>query len=123
MQIYWNEILGRAHLTAATAILRSRYWVDALRLGATENNLLSFAAAFRGLIESAADSWTTLRLVPVTLARDHPQILQALSGNVRMQLFLAPALEDALIHLFLCPTSHKARTPGRASIAQSSSCS
>jgi hypothetical protein len=119
MEIYWNEILGRAHLTAATAILRSRHWVDAVRLGATENNVLSFAAAFRGLIESAADSSTTLGLVPVTLARDLPQILQALSGNIGLQMFLAPALEDALIHysyarhltkpeLQAAPPSHKA---------------
>lgn len=119
MQIYWNEILGRAHLTAATAILRSRHWVDALCLGAKENNLLSFAAAFRGLIESAADSSTTLQLVPLTLARAHTQILKALSGNVGMQRFLAPALEDALIHysyarhltkpeLQAAPPSHKA---------------
>jgi hypothetical protein len=119
MQIYWNEILGRAHLASATAILRSRQWIEAMRVAAMVPNLLSFAASFRGLLESAADSSSALKSVPLTLARDHPYVLRALAGEAPSQTFLAPELEDTLIHysyarhltkaeLQAVPRSHKA---------------
>lgn len=119
MQIYWGEILGRAHLTAATAILRSRRWIDAVLSAVDDKNLLSFAAALRGLIESAADSSTALNTIPRTLTRYHSHILRALSGNSGRVLFTVPDAEDTLIHfsyarhlskaeIQMAPTSHKA---------------
>ncbi|MEJ5377873.1 MAG: hypothetical protein WHX93_14960 [bacterium] len=119
MEIYWNEILARAHLASATAILRSRQWIEAMRVAAMTPNLLSFAASFRGLLESAADSSTALRSVALTLARDHPHVLLALAGKARSQIILAPELEETLIHyayarhltkaeLKAAPQSHKA---------------
>ena len=98
MQIYWNEILARAHLASATAILRSRQWIEGMRVAATASNLLSFAACFRGLIESAADSSSALKSVALTLARDHGYVIQALAAQAKSQTFLAPELEDTLIH-------------------------
>ena len=98
MQIYWGEILARAHLTAVTAILRSRHWITAVISAARDNNLLAFAAAFRGLIESAADASTALRSIPGTLARDHSQISRALSGDLGRTFFTVNQIEDQLIH-------------------------
>ena len=98
MQIYWGEILARAHLTAVTAILRSRHWIAAVILTARESNLLAFAAALRGLVESAADASTALQSVPRTLARDCSRVCRALSGELGKTLLVASQLEDALIH-------------------------
>jgi hypothetical protein len=120
MQIYWGEMLARAHLTAVVAVLRSRHWIAAVMLAAKENNLLAFAAALRGLIESAADASTALKSVPRTLARDHSQICRALSGKLGKTFFVASELEDALIHFSYArhltkaeradmPSSHAAR--------------
>lgn len=98
MQIYWNEILARAHLASATAILRSRQWIDGMRIAAKACNLLLFAASFRGLIESAADSSSALKSIALTLARDHAHLNRALAGEAKSETLLAPELEDTLIH-------------------------
>ncbi|GKS59294.1 hypothetical protein YTPLAS18_28210 [Nitrospira sp.] len=119
MQIYWKEILARAHLASATAILRSTQWIEGMRVATTAGNLLSFAACFRGLIESAADSSSALKLVALSLARDHGYVVQALTGQLKSQTFLAPELEETLIHyayarhltkaeLLAAPLTHKA---------------
>lgn len=120
VRIYWEEILARAHLTAVTALLRSRQWVAAVIGAAQGGNALAFAAAFRGLIESAADASDALLAVPVTLARDHQQITQALSGSPGWTAFLNAELEEQLIHYWYArhlthaelasvPVSHRAR--------------
>lgn len=119
-QIYWGEILARAHLTAVTAILRSRHWIAAFVAAAEDKNLLAFAAALRGLIESAADASSALESIPRTLARDHTQITRALSGEFGRSFFMVSQIEDELIHfsharhltkveLASAPTSHRAR--------------
>lgn len=120
MQIYWGEILARAHLTAVTAILRSRHWINAVIAATEAKNLLAFAAAFRGLIESAADASSTLGKIPGTLARHHSQITRALSGDLKETIYVAPEIEDELIHfsharhltkaeLATAPASHGAK--------------
>jgi hypothetical protein len=120
MQIYWGEILARAHLTAVTAILRSRHWISAVSAAAQDKHLLAFAAALRGFIESAADASTTLASIPLTLARDHIQISRALSGELRQTNLMATEIEHELIHFAYArsltktervsaPASHRAR--------------
>ena len=98
MQIYWNEILARAHLTAIVAILRSRHWINAVDAARVGKNLLSFASAFRGLIESAADTSSALGSIPGTLVRDSALISRALSGQSENQIVISNEIEDGLIH-------------------------
>jgi hypothetical protein len=62
-RVYWNEILARAHMAAATALYRSKQWIDAVDQAASNSNALAFAAALRGLIESAADTTSSLTTV------------------------------------------------------------
>lgn len=120
MQIYWGEILERAHLTAVTGALRSRHWVSAVVAATEAENLLAFAAGFRGLLESAADTSTALGGIPGTLARDHTLVVRALSGELDSPLFIVTEIEDELIHFSYArhlsrsdhstaPRSHKAR--------------
>lgn len=120
VQRYWNELLARAHLTAIVAILRSRHWISAVVAAKEDKNLLSFAAALRGLIESAADTSSSLGSIPGTFAGDYAQINRALSGKIENQFVISKEIEDELIHfsharhltkaeLTTAPRSHKAK--------------
>jgi hypothetical protein len=117
-RIYWYEILMRCHLTAATSIVRGRRWINAIAGNAERENYLGLAASLRGLIESAADSSTTLVNVPATLAENHFRIVAAIEGKAA-QPFIVNGLEDSLIHYShgrklkkgeVAPQSHRAMT-------------
>ena len=97
MKVYWSETLDRAHIAAVTAILRGRHWLSALLSTESHNNALAFAAAFRGLMESSADTTTGLIGIPLTLAHHYPTIADGLSGLASTAV-TSPELEDALIH-------------------------
>ncbi len=97
MRVYWSETLERAHIAAVTATLRSRHWLSAVLSTESENNALAFAAAFRGLLESSADTTTSLLYVPQTLAHLYPTIADALSGKATA-FVQSKELEDELIH-------------------------
>ncbi len=120
MKVYWFEILERAHIAAVTSILRSRHWLSAVLSTRTEKNALAFAAAFRGLMESAGDTTTALNGIPLALARHYPEIAISLSGSAA-SVSIAEELEDELIHYSHgrhiknseqanTPKSHKARS-------------
>ena len=97
MRVYWSETLERAHIAAVTAILRSRHWLSAVLSAESERNALAFAAAFRGLMESAADTTTALLGIPLTLAHHYPTIANSLSG-LATAVVTSSELEDELIH-------------------------
>lgn len=115
--VYWLEILYRAHSAAVTSIMRNHRWMKGALLAAGQNNYLLTMAAFRGFIESAADTDIGLRDVPLTLAECSKVIEQALQRN-----FCNPVevntLEDKLIHYAFArklpknseyPESHRAK--------------
>ena len=97
MRVYWSETLERAHIAAVTAILRSRRWLSAVLSAEADNNALAFATAFRGLMESSADTTTALIGTPLTLAHHYPTITDCLSG-LTTTVVTSPELEDKLIH-------------------------
>ena len=120
MKVYWSETLERAHIAAVTAALRSRHWLSAVLSAESERNALAFAAAFRGLMESAADTTTALVAIPLTLSHHYPIIANSLSG-LTTEVVTSPELEDELIHYTHArhinkserpstPQSHKARS-------------
>ena len=120
MRVYWSETLERAHLASVTAILRSRHWLSAVLSTQSDRNALGFAAVFRGLMESAADTTTALIGIPLTLAHHYPTIADGLSG-LATTVVTSPELEDELIHYShgryieesdraSTPQSHKARS-------------
>ena len=120
MRVYWSETLQRAHLAAVTSMLRSRRWLSGMVHATTENNLLVFAAALRGLMESAADASTALISTPLTLVQNHPLITEALEGRATTG-YSSAELENELIHYSHArgirgseranaPQSHRART-------------
>ena len=119
-RIYWHEILESVHMTAVTTILRNRCWLDAVTSATTDSNLLAFAAAFRGLMESTADSTTALIGAPLTLADNHSTISESLAGNSRI-VAESKDLKSEFVHFFHAryikkseesdtPPLHKARS-------------
>jgi len=113
MKVYWREILARAHCCSTIAILRTRRWLTAMESSARENNLLSFAASFRGFLESAADASTSLSVVPLTLAHLSTKVSRILAGNIGRELLFAQDLEDELIHFSHARYLRKGQAKGR----------
>ena len=70
MKMYWIEILLRAHMSASVSILRFERWMDGIIKSFVNNNFFVFSASFKSLIESAADTYDTLKDVPYGLAKN-----------------------------------------------------
>lgn len=118
MRVYWFEILERARCSAIAALLRLERWLAAMSLTAESENFIAFAASFRGLLESAADTRFALGDVPKALAATFSYAHDAVWGKSRMMV-LAPDLENDLIHFShgrklkkteSAPESHAAKT-------------
>jgi hypothetical protein len=98
-QVYWREMLYRANLAAVTALARHARWIEAcLRLYNTEPNYLGLACCLRGLLESAADTFHSLRVVPLTIASSRKMVERAVLGGLQTNDYLAEDLENQLIH-------------------------
>lgn len=107
-QIYWEEILYRAHWAAVANSIRHLRWFDACVIhSTTQPNYLAFCAALRGLLESAADTKHSLEAVPLTIASAAGNILKALAGKLDGSFFISTELENCLIHF------HHARKVGK----------
>src|SRR5437879_264676 len=68
MRIYWREMLFRVHWAASVGLVRISRWASGIVSGYEGENLLLFAAASRGFVESAADSHDAMKWVAGTLA-------------------------------------------------------
>jgi hypothetical protein len=96
-QVYWREMFARAHLATATSLLRNERWFRGAINNAEDKNFYGFAACFRGLLEASADSFSCLRKIPGTIARDAKQLCQALDGELDV-VAVNPDLENELVH-------------------------
>ena len=97
-QVYWREILYRAHFGACTALMRLREWLHGSERALADGNVLMLAAGIRGFLEAAADTWQSFSDVPPTLADCHMVVRRAIKGELSEQVMLAPELEGMLIH-------------------------
>jgi hypothetical protein len=91
------ELVEKAHLASVTALLRARRWADATCLMFEKENLFGWAASFRGLLESAGDTYDGLLQVPTSLAQHHRGISVCLAGE-EQNWVNAAQLEDLLDH-------------------------
>jgi hypothetical protein len=116
---YWVEMLQRAHLAAATSLLRGHAWLSGVEHAIESDNALAFAACWRGFMEAAADTWDGLGSAPETLANYHRDVSVALSGHAKA-FPGCKELEDGLIHFAharklakneQAPESHEAKQP------------
>lgn len=91
------ELLEKAHLASITALMRAKRWADAVCAAYEKENFLSWAASFRGLMESAGDTVDGLLNIPTSLALKHHDITRFLSGYDEVILGAAE-LERSLDH-------------------------
>lgn len=97
IQIYWQEILGRAHFAAASSLIRSHRWCAGI-IASYENKLfLPYCACFRALIESVADTYDALNSIAASLAENKKAINELLLKNSD-KIIVSKELEDKLIH-------------------------
>ncbi len=118
MQIYWRELLGRAHFAASASMIRSYQWCQGMLSSDRDSLFLPYCASFRGLLESIADTYDALNNVAITLAQHHVRINQSLQGTANFSMCSAN-LEHQLIHFSFArklkkgesaPASHQAKT-------------
>ena len=117
-QVYWQEILYRAHFGACTALMRLHEWLHGSKRALADENVLMLAAGIRGFLEAAADTFQSFSDVPSSLADCHMVVHRAIKGEFFEQPALAPELESMLIHFAYArklkqdegPTLHNAKT-------------
>jgi len=97
-QVYWREILCRAHFGVCTGMLRLNEWLHGSERALGDGNVLMLAAGIRGLLEACADTWQGFAGVAPTLAESHTIVRRAIRGELAEQVALAPELESTLIH-------------------------
>jgi len=93
--IYWSEMLLRIHTIILISSFKTLRWIEAM--DNNHCNYYGFCSSFRGLIESVADTFYTLRNIPLTIAVDFHVIKKQIdeSSNV---LTTHNNLESELIH-------------------------
>jgi hypothetical protein len=97
-QVYWTEVLYRAHFAASTGLMRLLEWCKGAKTAHEQRNVLALAAALRGLLEASADTYEALSKVPLGLATCHAIIKPAIHGKVTQNFFFLPELETSLFH-------------------------
>src|SRR5712691_5657740 len=97
MQVYWREILFRAHFGAFASLLRTRRWLEGICAAFEHRNYHTFTAAFRGWLEASADTFDAFHGIPAELAEAHDVIGRAVAGRLN-EIAVAPELESRLIH-------------------------
>lgn len=93
--IYWSEMLSRVHIIVLISSYKTLRWIEAM--DNNSSNYYGFCSSLRGLIESVADTFYTLRNVPLTLARDFDAIKKQINENSSV-LITHEKLESELLH-------------------------
>ena len=123
-QLAAHDLLEKAHLSAMTALIRTKRWADAACLMGDHQNFLGFAAALRGLLESAGDIVDGLRSVGANLAAAHQTLNRCLSGKETRAVRGWETIERDLDHFIHRSTSpHLRLLPGPCHWASARPCS
>jgi hypothetical protein len=96
--IYWREMMLRIHLACCTSLWRHGEWLNALLVAIEARCFFGVCSAYRGFLESAADSIYSLGGVPTTIAPVLPFIINRLKGRPTDTVVISKELEDRLIH-------------------------
>ncbi|MGH9781611.1 MAG: hypothetical protein ACRD33_07300 [Candidatus Acidiferrales bacterium] len=98
-RIYWQELIARSHFAATSSAIRHERWLDGCLGAVCDGNYLIFCSAFRGLLESAADSFEGLFRAPQCFAENRKRIKDILEGkDTGKEIFISREFEDSLIH-------------------------
>lgn len=104
-EIYWKELLYRAHAATAVSLFRAARWIDGMFAARSAGIYYSFAVNLRGFIEACSDTFYTMQQVPLTVARDFHVIKKSVSGQTEIFVPHQP-LEEILLHF-----SHATKIP------------
>ncbi|MBY5585635.1 hypothetical protein [Rhizobium leguminosarum] len=111
------DLLEKAHLAAATSLIRILRWADAVCLMYETKNYPGFAGALRGLIENGGDTVDGLLNIPAALAAYHHRLKEMLAGKMTSGLADCSALEHMLDHYIHAGWAGKKSDPVRAAKA------
>jgi hypothetical protein len=121
-QVYWREILFRAHFGACAGMLRLTEWLHGSQRALGDGNVLILAAGIRGFLEACADTWQAFADVAPTLADAHSVVRRAINGELSEQMALAPELESTLIHFAYARRLSPGEGPALHSAATAKNC-
>ncbi|OMF05707.1 hypothetical protein MHI48_16920 [Paenibacillus sp. FSL H7-0942] len=96
--VYWTELLQRVHMCSSISLIRNYKWLQGVSIAVDNNNFLAFAAALRGLLVAAGDSYHSLHTISKTLADNYKMIRLAVQKRLPDQIFVSEDLENALLH-------------------------
>jgi hypothetical protein len=97
-QNYVDEIIFRFHAASLITLRRNLSWVESIEGAQRNSNLFGFCASLRGLIESAADSFYSLRYAPQNLATYFNTIKRCVERKETGSILLFKELEDWGLH-------------------------
>lgn len=114
-RIYWEEILQRAHWAGLSSLIRNLKWIKGIAISIKDNNLLSFTANLRSLIECSGDNLLSLLSIPTTLVDNFSIISKCLKGEINDKIYTSEQLEAILIHFSYARkiTSEEKNTNGK----------
>lgn len=95
---YVAEIIYRLHAASLITLRRNLSWIESIEGSQRNSNLFAFCASLRGFIESSADSFYSLRNVPLTLATNFKTIKSCMDGKESQRIYTCEELEDWGIH-------------------------
>ena len=95
---YALEIIYRFHAASLITLRRNLAWIESIQLAKNNSLYFAFCSSLRGLIESAADSFYSLRYVPQNLATYFKTIKTCIENKEKKRLHLFKELEDWGIH-------------------------
>jgi len=95
---YVDEIIFRFHAASLITLRRNLLWIKSIECSELNSNLFGFCASLRGFIESAADSFYSLRYAPQNLAKYFKTIKNCIDGKESQRIYNFKELEDWGIH-------------------------
>ncbi len=106
---YVFELLAHAHIAALVSLRRHLKWIQGMENSLTNPNYFAFSACLRGLIESAGDSYFSIRPALAGLTNNYAVFKRCLEKKADSGLFICKEMEDLLVH-FLQAGKHHDKT-------------
>jgi len=97
-RIYVLEILFHLHLAALITLRRTLSWIESIESSREHSVFFAFCSSLRGLIESSADSFYSLRYVPENLTRHFNLLKRCMERKESKHVHTFETLEDWGIH-------------------------
>jgi hypothetical protein len=95
---YVLEIIYRFHAASLITLRRNLVWIESVESSRQNSSLFAFCSSLRGLIESSADSFYSLRYAPQNLSTYFKLIDGCIKKEETQKIHLFKELEDWGLH-------------------------